>query len=202
MLGIINYGIGNLASVQNALCKIGATAIITQDPENLKTYDHLILPGVGAFGDAMQHLKRNGMQEAVLEFAKSGKPLLGICLGMQLLFDKSYEFGEYLGLGLIKGEVVKFEAKDLSTDQKIPQMGWNIVTIAQPSPLLKGLESPFYLYFVHSYYVKNLQNAIGISQYGTKFASIVQKDNVFGIQPHPEKSHNVGLRILQNFINL
>lgn len=202
MLGIVNYGIGNLASVQNALYKIGATAIITQDPESLKTYDHLILPGVGAFGDAMQHLKHNGMQEAVLEFAKSGKPLLGICLGMQLLFDKSYEFGEHLGLGLIEGEVIPFEAKDLDANQKIPQMGWNCVTIHQPSPLLKGLESPFYLYFVHSYYVKNLQNAIGISQYGTKFASIVQKYNVFGIQPHPEKSHNVGLRILQNFMNL
>ncbi len=202
MLGIVNYGIGNLASVQNALCKIGATAIITQDPESLKTYDHLILPGVGAFGDAMQHLKHNGMREAVLEFAKSGKPLLGICLGMQLLFDKSYEFGEHLGLGLIKGEVIPFEAKDLDANQKIPQMGWNRVTIHQTSSLLKGLESPFYLYFVHSYYVKNLQNAIGISQYGMKFASIVQKDNVFGIQPHPEKSHNVGLRILQNFTNL
>lgn len=109
MLGIVNYGIGNLASIQNAIHKVGKKAHITQDPQNLKNYNSLILPGVGAFGDAMQHLARNGMQEAVLEFAKSGKPLLGICLGMQLLFQKSYEFGEHLGLGLIEGEVVKFE---------------------------------------------------------------------------------------------
>ncbi|WP_300796280.1 imidazole glycerol phosphate synthase subunit HisH [Helicobacter sp. UBA3407] len=202
MLGIVNYGIGNLASVQNAIHKVGKKAHITQDPQNLKNYNSLILPGVGAFGDAMQHLARNGMQEAVLEFAKSGKPLLGICLGMQLLFQKSYEFGEHLGLGLIEGEVVKFEKSSLTPTQKIPHMGWNYVQKIEESPLLSGLESPFYLYFVHSYYVKNLQNAIGVSQYGTEFASIVQKDNIFGIQPHPEKSHNVGLRILQNFVHL
>ncbi|MDE5925244.1 MAG: imidazole glycerol phosphate synthase subunit HisH [Helicobacter sp.] len=202
MLGIVNYGIGNLASVQNAIQKLGKKAHITQDAQNLKNYDSLILPGVGAFGDAMQHLAHNGMQEAVLEFAKSGKPLLGICLGMQLLFQKSYEFGEHLGLGLIEGEVVKFEKSSLTPTQKIPHMGWNCVQKIKESPLLSGLESPFYLYFVHSYYVKNLQNAIGVSQYGTEFASIVQKDNIFGIQPHPEKSHNVGLRILQNFVHL
>ncbi|TLD89249.1 imidazole glycerol phosphate synthase subunit HisH [Helicobacter sp. MIT 05-5294] len=202
MLGIVNYGIGNLASVQNAIEKLGEKSLITQDPQNLKNFDKLILPGVGAFGDAMKHLAHNGMQEAVLEFAKSGKPLLGICLGMQLLFQKSYEFGEHLGLGLMEGEVIGFEAKDMEANQKIPHMGWNLVAKCKESPLLKGLESPFYLYFVHSYYVKNLKNAIGTSQYGAKFASIVQQDNVFGIQPHPEKSHDIGLRILQNFINL
>lgn len=202
MVGIVNYGIGNLASVQNAFQKIGAKSAITQEAENLKAYDRLVLPGVGAFGDAMEHLKQGGMQEAVLEFAKSGKPLLGICLGMQLLFQKSYEFGEHLGLGLLKGEIVQFQKEALEPNQKIPQMGWNCVEIRQKSPLLEGLESPFYLYFVHSYYAKNLENAVGVSQYGVEFASIVQKDNVFGIQPHPEKSHNAGLRILQNFINL
>ncbi|WP_297812136.1 imidazole glycerol phosphate synthase subunit HisH [uncultured Helicobacter sp.] len=201
MIGIVNYGIGNLASVQNAIQKLGEKAIITQDSQNLKSYSRLILPGVGAFGDAMRHLENSGMKEAVLEFAKSGKPVLGICLGMQLLFQKSYEFGEYLGLGLIEGEVVKFVPKDLEENQKIPHMGWNIVQQNKQSSLLQGLESPFYLYFVHSYCVKNLQNAIGVSQYGAEFASIVQKENIFGIQPHPEKSHNTGLKILQNFIN-
>lgn len=202
MIGIANYGIGNLASVQNAIKKLGEKSIITQDPQNLKSFDRLILPGVGAFGDAMQNLKNSGMQEAILEFAKSGKPLLGICLGMQLLFQKSYEFGEHLGLGLLEGEVVCFKTEKLEANQKIPHMGWNLVAKHKESPLLNGLQSPFYLYFVHSYYIQNLDNAVGISQYGVKFASIIQKDNIFGIQPHPEKSHNLGLRILQNFINL
>ncbi len=202
MIGIVNYGIGNLASVQNAMDKLGAKSVITQDPDCLKTYDRLILPGVGAFGDAMKHLTQSGMHEAVLEFVKSGKPLLGICLGMQLLFQKSYEFGEHLGLGLIEGKVIQFKAEDLNINQKIPHMGWNVVVKRGESPLFEGLESTFYLYFVHSYYVQNLQNAIGISQYGAEFASIVQKENVFGIQAHPEKSHILGLRILQNFIKL
>ena len=202
MVGIVNYGIGNLASVQNAFSKIGAESVITQEAQNLKTFDRLVLPGVGAFGDAMEHLKQSGMQEAVLEFAKSGKPLLGICLGMQLLFQKSYEFGEHLGLGLLQGEIMQFQKENLKSSQKIPHMGWNCVEKRQDSPLLEGLESSFYLYLVHSYYAKNLENAVGVSEYGVKFASIVQKDNIFGIQPHPEKSHNAGLRILQNFINL
>ena len=202
MVGIVNYGIGNLASVQNAFSKIGAESVITQEAQNLKTFDRLVLPGVGAFGDAMEHLKQSGMQEAVLEFAKSGKPLLGICLGMQLLFQKSYEFGEHLGLGLLQGEIMQFQKENLKSSQKIPHMGWNCVEKRQDSPLLEVLESSFYLYFVHSYYAKNLENAVGVSEYGVKFASIVQKDNIFGIQPHPEKSHNAGLRILQNFINL
>ena len=202
MVGIVNYGIGNLASVQNAFSKIGAESVITQEAQNLKTFDRLVLPGVGAFGDAMEHLKQSGMQEAVLEFAKSGKPLLGICLGMQLLFQKSYEFGEHLGLGLLQGEIMQFQKENLKSSQKIPHMGWNCVEKRQDSPLLEGSESSFYLYFVHSYYAKNLENAVGVSEYGVKFASIVQKDNIFGIQPHPEKSHNAGLRILQNFINL
>lgn len=200
MLGIVNYKIGNLASVRNAIASLGEEVVIEENPQNLKKYDRLILPGVGAFGDAMEHLAVSGMQEAVLEFAKSGKPLLGICLGMQLLFNKSYEFGEHSGLGLLQGEVVRFSLEDKT--MKIPHMGWNLVHKNKESPLLQGLDSTFYLYFVHSFYVKNLENAVGISNYGVNFASIVQKDNIFGIQPHPEKSHNVGLRILKNFINL
>ncbi len=200
MLGIVNYRIGNLANVKNAFLKLGTKVQIEEFPENLKKYDHLILPGVGAFGDAMEHLRASAMQESLLEFVKSGKPLLGICLGMQLLFTKSHEFGTHMGLGLLEGEVVRIEA--VQKGQKIPHMGWNRVYQVRESPLLLGLESPFYLYFVHSFCVKNLQNAVGVSHYGAEFASVVQKDNVFGIQPHPEKSHNVGLEILKNFIAL
>ncbi|WDL70083.1 imidazole glycerol phosphate synthase subunit HisH [Helicobacter winghamensis] len=200
MLGIVNYQVGNLASVKNAVLRLGEKVEIESNPYNLKNYDRLILPGVGAFGDAMEHLRNSGMQEAVLEFAKSGKPLLGICLGMQLLFQKSYEFGEHFGLGLLEGEVVKFNFDN--SVKKIPHMGWNVVHKKMESPLLQDLDSIFYLYFVHSFYVKNLENAVGVSNYGVDFASIVQKENIFGIQPHPEKSHNVGLRILKNFIEL
>ncbi|WDL75052.1 imidazole glycerol phosphate synthase subunit HisH [Helicobacter winghamensis] len=200
MLGIVNYQVGNLASVKNAVLRLGEKVEIESNPYNLKNYDRLILPGVGAFGDAMEHLCNSGMQEAVLEFAKSGKPLLGICLGMQLLFQKSYEFGEHFGLGLLEGEVVKFNFDN--SVKKIPHMGWNVVHKKMESPLLQDLDSIFYLYFVHSFYVKNLENAVGVSNYGVDFASIVQKENIFGIQSHPEKSHNVGLRILKNFIEL
>lgn len=199
MVGIINYKIGNLASVQNAIVKLGEKAEIEEDPQSLSKYDRLILPGVGAFSDAMKHLRDSGMQEAVVDFAKSGKALLGICLGMQLLFMKSYEFGEHLGLGLLEGEVVRFQESSM---YKIPHMGWNIVHKHKESPLLLGMDSSFYLYFVHSFYVKYLGDAVGVSHYGATFASVVQKDNIYGIQAHPEKSHNVGLRILENFIKL
>lgn len=200
MLGIINYNSGNLASVQNAILKLGGEVRIESNPEKLKSYDRLILPGVGAFGEAMEHLEKSGMKESILEFAKSGKPLLGICLGMQLLFQKSYEFGEHLGLGLIEGEIIKFDKKLFKADEKIPHMGWNLVQKTKNSPLLKDLSESFYLYFVHSYYLGDFKNAIGISHYGVDFTALVQKDNLFGIQPHPEKSHNVGLKILENFL--
>lgn len=202
MLGIVDYNIGNLASVQNAILKVGESAKIESDPSKLKDYDKIILPGVGAFGDAMEHLQKSGMQEAILEFIKSGKFLLGICLGMQLLFQKSYEFGEHSGLGLLEGEIIHFEKATLKKGEKIPHMGWNLVKKVKNSALLEGLEDSFYLYFVHSYYLGESKNAIGMSHYGIDFVSIVQKENIFGIQPHPEKSHNVGLKILKNFVKL
>ncbi|OCR17568.1 imidazole glycerol phosphate synthase, glutamine amidotransferase subunit [Helicobacter pullorum] len=202
MLGIVDYNIGNLASVQNAILKVGESAKIESDPSKLKDYDKIILPGVGAFGDAMEHLQKSGMQEAILEFIKSGKFLLGICLGMQLLFQKSYEFGEHSGLGLLEGEIIHFEKAALKKGEKIPHMGWNLVKKVKNSALLEGLEDSFYLYFVHSYYLGESKNAIGMSHYGIDFVSIVQKENIFGIQPHPEKSHNVGLKILKNFVKL
>ena len=202
-IAILNYNIGNLSSVKNALNALGAEAQIISNPSEVAQFDKLILPGVGAFGDAVAHLNQSGMSEAIKDFAKSGKYLLGICLGMQLLMDKSYEFGEFEGLGLIKGEVVKFKSESL----KIPQMGWNRIDIVRESPLLNGLHNipnGAFLYFVHSFYVKNRhsENVVATCDYGVTFSAIIQKDNIFGIQPHPEKSANLGLKILENFINL
>ncbi len=200
MIGIVDYNMGNLASVKNALEKIKAKAEIVNKPEKLKNYDKLIFPGVGAFGDAMEHLKKTGLGAAMKDFIKSGKLVLGVCLGMQLLFEKSYEFGETEGLGLIKGKVIKFD-KEKVKGHKIPHMGWNRL-FAKKSPVFKGLDNP-YLYFIHSYHIVcDEKYTIGKTIYGYEFVSAVNKDNVFGIQPHPEKSHNAGLRILNNFVNL
>ncbi len=199
-IGIVDYNMGNLASVKNAFDKIGANAKIVNSPDKIKNYDKLILPGVGAFGDAMQHLKSTGMDEAIKDFVKSGKFLLGVCLGMQLLFEKSEEFGEHEGLGFIEGEVVYFDKKKLG-ERKIPHMGWNKL-FNNNSPLFKGLNNP-YLYFVHSLHVVcDDKYAIGKTIYGYEFVSAVNKDNIFGFQPHPEKSHNEGLKILENFVNI
>ena len=199
-IGIVDYNMGNLASVKNAFKKIGANAEIVKHPENIKNYDKLILPGVGAFGDAIKHLKFTGMDEAIKEFVKSGKYLLGVCLGMQLLFEKSEEFGENKGLGFIKGEVVYFDKQRVG-EHKIPHMGWNKL-FNNNSPLFKELNNP-YLYFVHSLHaVCDEKYVIGKTIYGYEFVSAVNKDNVFGIQPHPEKSHNEGLKILKNFVKL
>jgi glutamine amidotransferase len=194
---------GNLRSVKNALQKIGADAVIESDPEKFGHCDRMILPGVGAFGDAMEHLKKSGADEAVREFAASGKPLLGICLGMQLLFEKSLEFGEHEGLGLIEGEVVPFDKARFEEPHKVPHIGWNELFVQKDSPLFAGMPKDFYLYFVHSYHaVCDDAYAIGKTIYGYEFVSAVQKENVFGFQPHPEKSHENGLKILQNFMEL
>lgn len=200
-VAILNYSIGNLASVKNAIDRLNNVCVnIIDDADSIFDYDKVILPGVGAFENAMQHLKKQNIDEALMDFIKSGKPILGICLGMQLLFDKSYEFGEHSGLGIISGEVVKFRDSNL----KIPHMGWNTMDIKQHSKLLNGIKKDEYFYFVHSYYVKAKyeKNIIAMCNYGENFSAIVQKDNVFGIQPHPEKSSNIGLKLLNNFINL
>jgi len=209
VIGIVDYNMGNLASVINAFKKVGADAVLESDPEKLARYDRLILPGVGAFGDAMTHLASNGMDEAVKTFAASGKPLLGICLGMQLLFESSEEFGDHKGLGLIPGNVVAFDESKFDHPLKVPHMGWNELFVqtsalsAQRSTLFKGLPNEFYLYFVHSYHaVCDDTYTIGKTYYGYEFASAVQNENVFGIQPHPEKSHENGLKIIKNFVNL
>lgn len=201
MVAIIDYNVGNLASVYNACSLCDAKAVIVKDPQMVKNFDRVILPGVGAFGDAMEHLNSSGMKEAVLEFAKSGKPIMGICLGMQLLFDSSEEFGITQGLGLISGKVVKFDKSKMKEDLKIPHMGWNKI-FNKPNPLFEGLSDP-YLYFVHSFHaVTTDEFTIGTTIYGYEFASAVNKENIYGFQPHPEKSHSNGLRILKNFMEV
>ncbi len=209
MIGIVDYNMGNLASVINAFTKVGADATLESDPKKLDQYDKLILPGVGAFGDAMEHLKENGMDEAVKHFATSGKPLLGICLGMQLLFDSSEEFGTTKGLGLIPGKVVAFDENKFDHPLKVPHMGWNEMFQVKneerrvKSELFANMADDFYLYFVHSYHaVCEDKYAIGKTHYGYEFVSAVQNGNIYGIQPHPEKSHDNGLKIIENFVKL
>ncbi len=209
MIAIVDYNMGNLASVINAFKKVGADAKLESDPSKLSKYDKLILPGVGAYGDAMEHLKSNGMDEAVIAYAKSGKPLLGICLGMQLLFESSEEFGSTQGLGLIPGKVVAFDESKFDHPLKVPHMGWNETfqmkneKLEMRNDLFKGLPDDFYLYFVHSFHaVCDDQYAIGKTHYGYEFVSAVQNGNIYGIQPHPEKSHENGLKIIENFVKL
>lgn len=203
MIAIVDYNMGNLASVQNAFAKLGKSAVVESDPEKFKNYDKLILPGVGAFGDAMEHLRERNMIASIKEFAQSGKPMLGICLGMQLLFESSEEFGNHEGLGLIKGHVKAFDTSRFSEPLKVPHMGWNRM-FTKEHPLFKGLDDEHYLYFVHSFHVacENEQNSIGQTIYGYEFTSAVACENVMGIQPHPEKSHKNGLAILNNFIGV
>jgi glutamine amidotransferase len=193
---------GNLASVYNACKLLDADAKIVSNPEKLKNFDRVILPGVGAFGDAMEHLETSGMKKAVKEFAASGKPIIGICLGMQLLFESSEEFGYTKGLGLISGKVVAFDKNKMDMeDHKVPHMGWNKV-FHKENKLFNNLENP-YLYFVHSFHiVTDNKYTIGTTHYGYDFTSVVQKDNVYGFQPHPEKSHDNGIQILKNFMEI
>lgn len=203
MIGIVDYRMGNLASVMNALDQAGEKATIESDPDKLYSYDRIILPGVGAYADAMEHLQERGMDQAVKEYAASGKHLLGICLGMQLLFDSSEEFGFTKGLGLISGNVIAFDTGRFSSPLKVPHMGWNRM-FTKDHPLFKGMDEAHYLYFVHSYHAvcTNSEDSIGESVYGYRFTSAVGRENVMGIQPHPEKSHQNGLKILENFIRL
>ena len=203
MTAIIDYNMGNLASVRNACEKVGKPAQIVRDPDALAEYDRIILPGVGAFGDAMAHLRESGMDEAIRSFAASGRPLLGICLGMQLLLESSEEFGRHEGLGLIPGKVVHFETARFPSPLKVPHMGWNELFVKADTPLFRGLPEAFYLYFVHSYYaVCDAEFVMGETLYGYTFPSAIYYGNIFGLQPHPEKSHKNGLQILKNFMEV
>lgn len=202
MIALVDYNMGNLASVANAFRILGKDVVLESDPHNLKNYDRIVLPGVGAFGDAMSHLKERGMDDALKEFASSGKYMLGICLGMQLLFESSEEFGNHSGLALIKGNVKGFDTTKFKTPLKVPHVGWNRV-FTKEHPLFVGLDEAHYLYFVHSYHVEcDEVYTIGETIYGYRFSSAVAHENILGIQPHPEKSHKNGLQILENFINL
>lgn len=203
MIGIVDYNMGNLASVQNAFAKLGCETVVESDPSKFKKYDKLILPGVGAFGDAMEHLQERNMVQALQEYAASGKYMLGICLGMQLLFESSEEFGSHKGLGLIQGDVKAFDTTKFNEKLKVPHMGWNRM-FTRKHPLFANLDEAHYLYFVHTYHVKctNEEDILGRTQYGYEFTSAVAHKNIFGIQAHPEKSHENGLKILENFIQL
>ena len=199
MIAVIDYGIGNLGSVKNALDYLGLDNIITNDKNKILSADKLILPGVGAFSDAINTFRSLGFEEVLNEFIKTGKPVLGICVGMQMLFEYSYEFGRHKGLGIMKGEIIKFnESKDNS--YKIPQMGWNQIEVVDDNPLLKGLNGKD-VYFVHSYHLTgNDENIIAYTEYaGVKYGSAVRKNNVYACQFHPEKSGETGLQILRNF---
>ena len=193
---IIDYGAGNLFSVKNALDYIGAGSVITKDPAELERADKIILPGVGAFADAMKKLSETGLIDTIKEQAKK-KPLLGICLGMQMLFDKSYEYGEWDGLGLIPGKV-----RYIETDLKVPQIGWNSISIKE-DPLFKYTKDGDFVYYVHSYCATECgQDTIAVSDYHVPITGAVHKGNVWGTQFHPEKSGNVGLGMLRAFNEL
>lgn len=202
MIRIIDYGVGNLFSLKSSLSSIGADVDYTGNPEEIRKADKLILPGVGAFRDARQALRDTGLDQIVLEEVGKGKPLMGICLGMQMLFEKSYEYGEYPGLGLIPGQIVGMEGR-IPADLSIPHIGWNALHMKNESPLLKNVQEGAYVYFVHSYYADTpAQYQIATTEYGREITAAVQKDNVYGCQFHPEKSSDVGLSILKAFCEL
>ncbi len=196
MIAIIDYGVGNLKSVSKALEKLGFEIIITNDLEEIKDSKAIILPGVGAFKDAMEQLRKHNLVDCIRDCAKSGKPILGICLGMQMLFDKSFEDGQWEGLGLLKGEIVP-----LDNGLKIPHMGWNQLIPGTPDAIGQGLDVESYVYFVHSYYLKpqNPEDVVFWTEYGIKVPAVVRKDNILGMQFHPEKSGKTGMKLLENF---
>ena len=199
MVAIIDYGVGNLFSLRSSFAAIGVEAEVTNNPETIRAADRVILPGVGAFGDAAYKLRETGLNRVVREEAERGKPLMGICLGMQLLFERSYEYGEHLGLGLLKGEIRPI-AERIPSGLKIPQMGWNALKIVRESPLFRYTKDGEYVYFVHSYSaVKCEDSLLASTEYGAELTACVGKGNVFGCQFHPEKSGKTGLAILRAF---
>ena len=202
MIAIVDYGVGNLFSLNCSLQAIGADSIVTADPMLLAAADKIILPGVGAFEDAANKLRQSGLADLLKSLAASGKPLMGICLGMQMLFEKSYEYGEHEGLGLIPGAVRPI-ADVIPADFKIPHIGWNALRIRQAHPLFRYIQDGDCVYFVHSFYAADCDEAvIADAEYGAYLTAAVAKGNVMGCQFHPEKSGNVGLAILRAFAEL
>ena len=199
MLAIIDYGVGNLFSLVSSLKSIGVDAVITRDPNVIENADRLILPGVGAFGDASEKLKISGLEGIIKNAVEKGTPLMGICLGMQLLFEKSYEYGEHQGLGLLKGNVIGMEGT-IPKELKIPHIGWNSLKFTSTSPIFKYINEGDCVYFVHSFYAVDCEDSlIATAEYGRDLTAAVQKGNVYGCQFHPEKSGSVGLKILKAF---
>lgn len=198
MIVIVDYGMGNLRSVQKAFEKVGATAVISRDQEQIRKADRLVLPGVGAFPQCMANLAKFELIEPIREMVASGRPFLGICLGLQLLFDESEEFGIHEGLKIVPGRVRAF---DKAMGLKIPHMGWNRITFRKQSPILRDIEEGSFVYFVHSFYVvpDNPADIAAESEYGIRFTAAVERDNIFASQFHPEKSQQVGLTMLRNF---
>lgn len=199
MIAIVDYGCGNLFSISSSAKSLGLDVIVTGDAEKIKSADRIILPGVGAFEDAIGKLRNSGLADVIIEEANNGKPILGICLGMQLLFDKSYEYGEFEGLGLIKGEICPFEG-DIDKSLKIPHMGWNKLIFKADNPIFKYISDGDYMYFVHSYYGKNCdESLLAVSEYDVLVPAVVNNKNVYGMQFHPEKSGEKGLLLLKAF---
>ena len=203
MIAIVDYGVGNLFSLKSSFAAIGEDVTVTSDPEVISAADRVVLPGVGAFEDAIAKLRESGLDKVILSEAKKGKPLLGICLGMQMLFDKSYEYGEHMGLGLINGAVKPIKG-EVSEDLKIPHIGWNPLKMSTPKdPLFKYINEGDCVYFVHSYYATECDGyVIATAEYGKDLTAAVRNGNVYGAQFHPEKSGKVGLNILKAFCEL
>ena len=199
MIAVIDYGMGNLRSVEKAFHHLGCEAAITERPADLASASHLVLPGDAAFGDAMQKLRDQGWEGAIRREVERGKPFLGICVGLQLIFAASEEMGQHTGLGLLPGRSVRFPATE-----RVPQIGWNQADIRRDSPLLAGVPDASFFYFVHSYYVdaEDETDCVATTDYGLAYTSIAARDNVYGVQFHPEKSQKVGLRLLRNFAGM
>ena len=206
MIAIVDYGMGNLRSVQKGFEKIGAEALVTSDPRVLLEADKVVLPGVGAFRDCMRNLEQGGFVEPLLRVITEGRPFLGICVGMQLLFTDSVEFGLYSGLNVIPGHVLRFPDKMIVAGERlpVPQMGWNQLSFKMSPPVFEGIKDGSNVYFVHSYYVKPDDGTViaTTSDYGIEFCSSIWKDNIIATQFHPEKSQDIGLRILKNFAEM
>lgn len=200
MIAIVDYGVGNLFSLKSSLARVGAETVVTGDANELARADRIVLPGVGAFADAAEKLRRSGLDRTVVEQTQNGKPLLGVCLGMQLLFERSFEYGEHAGLGLIKGDVADMRPV-VPAELKVPHIGWNALHLVQPAhPLFRYIQNGDCVYFVHSFYAANCEPAvIATVEYGAELTAAVARGSVMGFQFHPEKSGNVGLNILRAF---
>ncbi len=206
MIAIIDYGMGNLRSVQKAFERVGSAAEVTADPKRLRNADKIVLPGVGAFRDCINNLEQGGFVEPILQVIAEGRPFLGICLGLQLLFSESEEFGLHKGLGVIPGRVVRFPEGMQEQGEKlpVPHMGWNQISLKAATPLFSGIQDNSNVYFVHSYYVKPDDQSVvaATCNYGLEFCAAIRKDNVMATQFHPEKSQAIGLQMLKNFAEM